>query len=536
MSRPGLALPPLALPLALLLALLLAPGVGAASGGADDVDPPPPPAASVTPAGAPLTPSATATQHVTASLGATSVTAGILNPAPSGAPLWLWVEPAGKAAGDLLLEDRDGTILWRLPVARLRPEGQVVVTPRPSTWSARLVLTDQGARALSGDLVMADPRRPTSLPVLLAGGPETAALAERMRARAPDRLVHVIPPAALPATPAAYLGVSAIITGVDAVLPTRVLLGLKLFSCARSGVLSLAPQPWPVRGACPDPPVLVGEQGVPSASAILGSLRDLQAVLGILEERGSNGLTPGGDDADAAGGLLARRPSAQAGVGLMVLLLLACGVVAWWGRKLRPTLTLALMFSVPVAGALAMAALALVPRTTAEAIRLVTVDARQGAPVALARVVEAAWTPPRVEASETAWVVRVERPRDSVAAKGQRLPVTVEVWDAVDVPGNWSVRPHPAAPDQLQVSLDQVALPGAALPCGTLPTRANLEGEPVQRSLGKVLLSRCLRQRGLLVPVDPALLPALHATLGDLPARPAQAGWLYLLERKEDRP
>lgn len=486
--------------------------------------------------GAPQTPASTAFQRATATLGMFSVTAGVLNPSPSGAPLWLWLEPAGTASGEVLVEDVNGTVLWRKPATAVVATGEIAVVPRPSALGVRVVvLGTAGDRAASADMVVIDPRmRALSLPVLVVGGAQAASLAERMRSRTSDRLVHTLPAAALPTAPATFLGVSAVILGPDAEIPDAQGLALKLFNCARGGVMSLAPLSLGGRADCPDPVLVMGSQGQPSASEILGSLKDLQASLGILEERSGTGMGPGADDVDAAGALLARRPSAKAAVGTLALVFLLMASGLYFCRRLAVGQAVAVLITVPLVGGVLVATWRVMSGAELQAVRLVTVDARQGAPVALSRTVEAAWQPHRVEASPTAWVVRPEPSRDK--ADGDALPSSVEIWDVVEVDGAMSVAPHPGQPEQMMIKIPGTTTPASAVSCGRAPKDAPVPGDPLQQAHGRLLLERCMQhQRGTVGLVEPAWIPAVQKTFGELPATAVQSAWLYLLVPKGGR-
>jgi hypothetical protein len=287
----------------------------------------------------------------------------------------------------------------------------------------------------------------------------------------------------------------------------------------------------PAHGACPDPPLLLGPQGMPSAQAILGGLRELQATLGILEERGGNGLTPGAGDAEAASALLADRASAKLAVGVVLSALAAVLAALDLARRLPPLAALLALGAIPIAGGGAMAALIWLTPGAPLAVRLVTVDARAGAPVALVRTVEAAWKPHAADARDGAWLVRADPPR-----RADEVPHTVEIWDVVDVPGELAVAPAPGEPAALVMRGPSSEEAPRAFACGSEPEAPALAGGAAQRAQGKLLLERCRHQRGALAPLVDAWLPQVRRSFGELPAAAAQGAWLYLLPGREDRP
>ena len=476
-----------------------------------------------------LTPAGSAQSQGQVSHGALSATLGVLNPHLGGSPLWLWLEATGP--GEIRVLDPQDRVLWRSGVKTFDGQGQRVVVPRPSGLVLRVEASEGDGPGTVRDISLAHARlSQLSLPILMVGGAQTAQLATRMRARAPERVIHLIAPDLLPTSPAEYLGMSAVVLGADAQIPEAQGMALRLFHCARGGVVSLSQQPLSAHGDCPDPPVLVGAAGLPSADQLLKSLRQFQVVLGLLEERGPRDLFQNSlGDLDAAGALLARRPPVRLAMGLMLITLLAMGAVAFFfARRASPRQAIVLLALTPLIAAAAMLSMSWWSGSASELISLTTVDVRSGAHVALFRTVQ---TFPGRRALDpslqtpTAWISVVDVSADA-RKRGSLLPNAVEVWDAVDVPQPLSVIPDAADPSTWQM---RVVGQGSARAFDCSQGQKEMAVPEPARSHGAYLLEKCATVQGAVAPLQKDWMPAIaHLAEGA-----GHSAWVYLLSTKE---
>ncbi|MEW5849746.1 MAG: hypothetical protein AB2A00_13090 [Myxococcota bacterium] len=469
----------------------------------------------------PMSPGNSAVTTVTASQGQVHVTAGMLNPGYGGYPVLMWLEVEGPRVGQVILEDGKGTVVWRKELHAVRRGGELVAVPRPGNMILNLILNTGGVRSAPVAISLYNGRQ-LSLPLLVVGGEQSLALAEELRGYAGERPVHWMPPSALPATPAVYLGVAAVVLGPDARIPEKQGLALRLFHCARGGVVSLGNATLPTHGSCQDPPVLVGEHGRVAPHELMEGLREFQVTLGMLEEQTVRGMQPM-TDAQAASGLLAHRPDARMGLATLVLVLLGMAGALYLTRRQRMTRALLVQASVPVVGGVVMAALAFTAGAAPTSVRLVTVDAREGAPVALVRTAEATVGELKAPTSETAWVIRTE-PKEETPTRTQ------ETWDAVDVvPLNVS----PNASDGSRFTVSVGGPSSEAFRCGSAPEESDLSARELPEALGRVLLERCLHMRGVVTPLAEGTVPQLPQTFSALPdGRSMESRWLYVLPQK----
>jgi hypothetical protein len=493
-----------------------------------DADPPPAGASTVGAASEDPngpTPADSATADVHTKVGDAEATLSLLNPHQAAAPLWLWVKGSGPASSEVRITDPEDRVLWRAGLQGLRERGELVVVPRPNsllTNAVRLVVVNGPGAPKSRELTLFHQKlAQLSLPILVVGGNKALALADKLRARAPDRVIHVIPGSALPRTPAAFLGVTAVVVAQDAQLPAPQANALRLFHCARGGVSTLMPISLPPHLGCMDPPVLVGDNGgPPTADGLLRSLRDLQVTLGLLEERGSPGVFGNTvTDGQAAAALLLSRPPAQAGVLLLLAALLCMGGAIYVIRRFSPvnaTITLGL---VPLGCAVLVALVGAAFGGGPAAVKLVTVDVKQGAAVALVRTVEVSRGRPAVTTSPTAWVTALAPPEASIKSQLQ----VVESVDVMDVPNPMTAVPDPANPQQMAIKVGTSdATPAyACRDGGTIKA-----GGKVTTAHGKMLLDRCLNQPGAVGPLNTAWVPATAALLDG--AADGSSGWVHV--------
>lgn len=468
------------------------------------------------------TPELTAAGSVTVSFQGTQATVGMLNPHLDASPLWLWVSAEGQRVADVAVLDGSDRILWHQDVGSVGKRGVLVVVPRPMVHAQAtldVALTVPGAPPQKRPLSLMHARiQQMSLPLLVVGGAESSRLADRLRDRAGERLVHVIPSRSLPAAPAAFLGVGGVVVGADAVVPDEQGRALRLFSCARGGVVMLAPHALPPAMDCADPPQVDGSL---APDAFLRALRDHPVGLGVLEERGTPGLlSPAVEDTQAAAALMTGRPPAPLGVGLMLLSLVLMGVAVAWSRRFSAPRALLLMAAAPVAGALVISAVGMAWSSTLDHVRLVTVDARAGARVALVRTVDVSRVRIPPPSSPTAWVFA-----PSQMPGGQTR--TVSVSDVVDVIPSPTMSVAVDAQDGERSRIK--AADGnsvAAWPC-----RSDAEPDgasAVARAQGLLLKDRCGQLRGSVAPVPPDWFPAIAARLTSDDPRTGVGGWMYV--------
>ena len=453
------------------------------------------------------TPADTATAQVTVQSGNAQATLHVLNPHNSGAPLWLWLEGRGGPTAEARILDPDGRVLWRGGLEPVPEQGELVVVVRPASLMSNTVtlqVSDGATPPRSRDVNLGHPRvTQLSLPIVVVGGARADAYAEKLRARAPDRIIHTISASALPKLPAAYLGVSAVLLGTDAVLDEPTGTALRLFSCARGGVATLAPVSLPPHGSCPEPPLLTGGAGAPSADALLQGLREFQVQLGLLEERGPPGFFGGAfTDAQAASALLLSRPPARMGVILLLLALALMVVGMQVTRSWRPTRALLALGGIPVGVAVALGLVGQAFAGGETAVRLVSVDVRAGAPVALVRTVDVRRFRPDVPQSKTAWVTVLDPPLEEGGVKSQ-VHITESV-DVMDVPVPLAAVADPS--DASEMAIRRAG--GDAVRGYACRAQGQVKAEQrVSQALGQMLLDRCTGQGGVVAPFQTDWIP-----------------------------
>ena len=469
-------------------------------------------------------PGGSAASQAAASAGGLSASVGVLNPHLGGSPLWLWLEAQGE--GEVRLVDPSERILWRSGQRPFSSEGQLVIIPRPPDMAIQLEVTDGSSAPVRRDLMISNQRaQQLSLPVLVVGEGESVQLAQRMRARIPDQFVHHILPDQLPVTPAAYLGVRVVVLGPDVVLQPAQALALRLYSCARGGVVSLSNVQLPPKEGCQDPPLLLAERGVPSAAQLLQSIKNFQSTLGLLDERGPSNIWGAViTDSDAAGALLARRPPWQAGVVGMLLSLLALGaaISLALSRKWRPSVSVAVMALAPILGGVLLVAAGYVLARPLESIALTTVDARAGSRVALVHTMEASRkrrAPDAHGRTATAWVSTME-PTTQSKKEGAALPYVTHVFDVVELPVPLSSIPDAADPAEVLVRVEgSDSVRGHS--CGK--NQVTVSGKDLAGAHGRLLQDKCKTSRGVLAPLQKSWIPSLAVESTD-----TSSAWVYV--------
>lgn len=490
----------------------------------DDANLPPPWEDAAAPAGTPAgmaepdgpTPDQSATATVNVVAGGSQVQVAVLNPHLGGAPLWLWVDGEGAPGAQVQLTGDGKAVLWQLPLGRVPKRGMLVVVPRPpmgANSEITVVLTPPGGTPASRPLSLMHPTiQQLALPVLVVGGPQAGRVADLLRERQPHRLVHTMPSASLPTQPAALLGMAAVVVAPDAVMPQAQGRALALLHCARRGVLMLtASTPLPLPEGCAPPPVMQSD-GLPGAAALAGAVRDAQIELGLLEERG---------DTQVAAALLSGRPPAQAGALVLLLCLALLGGAVLLAQKGGAARGLLVMAGAPVLGAVLMLVVGRAWAREVSAVRLVMVDARAGAPVAVVRAVDAAPQPSTPLLSPTAWLAT-----PPVPPGGARLVHISEWWDMVEV------SPATVATDNQDGRMVRIRTAAGGSVQG-IPCRLDEKVDTAHGAAAvhvKALKDRCRAMRGSLAPVDAALYPSLEAWLKPPAADQAVSAWAYVFE------
>ena len=188
-------------------------------------------------------------------------------------------------------------------------------------------------------------------------------------------------------------------------------------------------------------------------------------------------------------------------------------------RRLSPlngTLSLGL---VPIACGAVIALVGALFGAGPPSVRLVTVDVKQGAAVALVRTVEVSRGRPDVTTGPTAWVTTLAPSESGVKSQLQ----VAESVDVMDVPTPLAAVADPANPQQVAIKAGTSdATP--AFGCrdgGTIKLASK-----VATAHGKMLLDRCQNQRGAVSVLNSAWVPAA-ARLVDTNTD-GQSAWVHV--------